>query len=454
MKSSNILKSSTAWALASQALQYGTILIVLPVGLQYMLPEEVSLWLVLLAISSGVFLMDIGLAQSLSRNIAFILAGARRLRPWGVDESRRETSVDGALLAKVLHAARTLYILLAASVFLLLSILGSLYVGSIAGNVIPIQTLVTAWITFVLGTVAGVSLRWYGTVLQGFNEYGHLYRSLAIGSLINILLSITLLLLGAGLVGLTLSYTLSLIASRLEARRCYHRLGLNIQSSWLGSNIHSFKQVVRAIWPTTWRLTAAAAGGYAIARGSIFLASFYLGLVAAAPYVLSVQVIIALQGVTMVPLLVRQSRIAALQQLNSQQEVRRLFVTSLLFSTLIFVPSAVVIALLGERLLGQLTPEATLIPPLWLTLLATAYFLEVIHASAANYFTTRNTVPFMWAAVLSGTLVVATSWIGLALFGFGIEWLIMTQVLIQLVFNNWYWPYRFVREMRKVTSHE
>jgi hypothetical protein len=62
--------------------------------------------------------------------------------------------------------------------------------------------------------------------------------------------------------------------------------------------------------------------------------------------------------------------------------------------------------------------------------------LKLSHSLAAGVIVTGNKVSFVQSALLSGTAVFLLPWIGLKHGGFGLAWLIGSQFLVQLTYNN------------------
>jgi len=62
-------------------------------------------------------------------------------------------------------------------------------------------------------------------------------------------------------------------------------------------------------------------------------------------------------------------------------------------------------------------------------------------------------VPFVGPALLSGLAVVLLSWIGVKYGRFGLAWLIGSQFVVQLAYNNWKWPWLVYQELYSTKKH-
>jgi hypothetical protein len=57
-----------------------------------------------------------------------------------------------------------------------------------------------------------------------------------------------------------------------------------------------------------------------------------------------------------------------------------------------------------------------------------------------------NTVPFVKASIISGIAIVVVSILSIKLTHLGIIALILSQGIVQLAYNNWYWPVYVIRK--------
>ena len=74
------------------------------------------------------------------------------------------------------------------------------------------------------------------------------------------------------------------------------------------------------------------------------------------------------------------------------------------------------------------------------------YVLEWNHSTFATLITLSNRVPFVKASILSGGAIVILSFLSVWLTPLGILGLILAQGMVQLAYNNWYWPQLVLQE--------
>ena len=72
--------------------------------------------------------------------------------------------------------------------------------------------------------------------------------------------------------------------------------------------------------------------------------------------------------------------------------------------------------------------------------------LEMNHSFFSTMIVIGNSVPFMWIALISGSLIALGSYLSLAYTSMGLLGLVLVQGIVQLAYNNWKWPHVVCKE--------
>tara|TARA_B100001063_G_C16493121_1_gene418344 strand:- start:126 stop:689 length:564 start_codon:yes stop_codon:yes gene_type:complete len=106
----------------------------------------------------------------------------------------------------------------------------------------------------------------------------------------------------------------------------------------------------------------------------------------------------------------------------------------------IFILGSLVFVLFGSSIL-ELIDSKILLPSLnILFIYLLVNLLETNHSLYATLITTKNEVPFVKPALISGFFIILGSYISLEYTSLGLLGLILVQGFCQLVYNNWKWP--------------
>ena len=147
------MKKDVLWGYASQFLQYGAALLVLPLLLRKLSSAELGIWYVFMTISALVTMLDMGFSPTLARNVSYVMGGARRLVRNGLEILDAPGAVDYGLLKIVIKTARKIFLLIALGAGVLLVTLGTWYITYVAHGQVDKLTVLISWAVFVIATV-------------------------------------------------------------------------------------------------------------------------------------------------------------------------------------------------------------------------------------------------------------------------------------------------------------
>lgn len=101
---------------------------------------------------------------------------------------------------------------------------------------------------------------------------------------------------------------------------------------------------------------------------------------------------------------------------------------------------------IGIPILEWLSSDLVLNIPV-LLLLSLYMFLSKHHSYYASYISNTNKVPYVKAFIASSICGVILSTILIGIVGLGVWGLILGQLFVQLLYNNWKWPYVVMKKL-------
>lgn len=436
------------WAYAAQLLNIGANVLLLPFVLRYLSAPELGLWYVFIALSAGAQLLEFGFQPTIARHASYVYSGAREILAVGVPANERSGNVDLPLLAALLDAARQIYRYVACGAAVCLWGLGSAYILSLAADAEKsLAGLILPWLVFSAGALINFYYGYYNGLLQGRGDLTAANQVVVLSRGTFVLASVPLLVLGSGLTGLACASVLSAIAGRVMSVRAFFR-DSSPETAYLRQCQGKTPQLAGTLWRSAWRLGLTQLGAFLVLRANVFVATSFMGLAAAASYGLSVQLLGVVSGLSLMLVSLQAPRMSALQVSGDNAALRRIFCTSVAVALGIFLVGGILLVTCGQFLLTMLGSNTGLLPPPWLLLLTLVMLLEVNHSVSAIYLTTRNSVPFAAAAILSGAGIVSLSIFLVRNTDLGVGGLVVAQGLVQLAYNNWKWPLEAARDLR------
>ena len=427
--------------MAAQGLSLGMWLILLPVALRYLPQHEIGLWLVFLTIASLAQLLELGFQPTIARNVAYVYAGAQNLQPAGL-LTAASGAVNGQLVANLFAASQRIYTVMAAAAAGLLWIVGTAYVVSIAPSDPSLSTSLFAWLAFSAGYVINFYYGYLNAFLQGRGDMLLSNKVLVTSRIVQLFLSAGLIACGARLLGLGIASLVSTVVGRFMAYRYLRQSSLPTVSGQTAS-AQQVNDLVKILWHNASRHGAVMVGAFLITRANILIASSRLGLVEATGFALSIQILLILQALAMLPFNLALPRLNLMRAQGRTDAMQRIFGTALAAALGLFVLAAMSLVILGKPLLAYIGSATTLPGPMVLSAFSVVFLLELNHGICGNFITTDNQVPFMKAALFTGLAITTTAWWIAP--SFGVVGFLMTIGFWQVIYNNWKWPMEAAR---------
>ncbi|MDN3632435.1 O-unit flippase-like protein [Vibrio lentus] len=427
-------KKDIIWGYLAQFLNIGSGIIILPVAIKLLSAEDMGLWYLFMAIAGFVQLLEFGIQPTISRMTSYIYAGALELLSEGLPKI--SNNIDYQLLYDLISAAKKMYLYVSVVAAFILLLLGTLYLDSFKEFK---QSQMIAWCIFSSSTVINLYFTYFNGLLSGRGNQTDSYRIIAISKLLMLIITIPLLWFDWGLLSMSVGTLASVVLSRI----LYHRTFYNSDRDDI-RELNKLKGVaenlVNTIWLSAWKLGVTSFGGFMILKVNTFVASSYLGLKVAASYGLTIQVVGLIYAVSNMLFVLSLPKMNVLQSQNKKSELKRFFVKINIYTQVMFLVGSLLLLTFGSYFLSILSPNITLLAtPILLLILAT-YQLELNHAVCATYLTTLNKVPFLNASLISGFSIFGSSVYLMNNTNLGILGLVVSQFLVQALYNNWYWP--------------
>jgi hypothetical protein len=430
----------------AQGLQYGAGLMLMPFVVTRLSAAEVGIWYVFLAAQSLAAVADFGFQPTLARFFSMAHSGVTALARDGMG-APGNGQPNISLLRSLLRAARLLYIGIATLVLVILLAAGLPYLSGLARDGgVPVETVRTAWAIFALAVSANLYFLWVPAYLLGSGRLvaNYLYLILARGGFA--LFGIVVLLAGGGLVALGAGFLASQITARVLAIVLL-RGSIAAERGAASADGEEVREVLAAIWPNASRLGLVSIGSFFITRYNVFLLSGSVGLAVSASYAICLQLLSGIASIAQLPMQASLPRIVAARLAGDLPSFRRIALAAAGFFVATFLGAAVVLIGAGDMLLRAIGSTVTLLDRPLLIAFTVVIALEGFHSLAAFVITTRNAVPFVWPALLSGAAVMLLATVAVHL-GYGVAGVIAVQGLVQLAYNNWKWPLIAYRECR------
>lgn len=442
---SHARKKNIISSYVSQFLQYGASLIVLPVVLCNIPSDELGVWYVFLTIAMFVNLLDFGFLPTVMRYISYVFSGAQELAVGGIS-ARHDARVNYKLLKTIICVVRCFYAFMALIVAISLCVVGHYYVIPIILKSENVAGLRLAWVVYAVSSCFSVYFCYYSGLLSGRGCVHEYNLSVIVGKIVYVAFCILGVALGYGVVSIAFGNAVSIIVSRYLENRFLYDDKLTFFLGGVDVDWENFWNYLILLCKSSYKLGLVSVGAFLILRVNILLSARYLDLQDVAQYGLSlqlVQVLAVLSGVlynSQLPVFHR------LRVINDHGTLLEYFSVSVVVAWCIYILGGLFVLFFGDDILLLVGSRVGLMSFNNMTILLILNLLELNHSIFANFITTKNIVPFVYPAIVSGVLIGVLSFFMLVMTNLGITGMLLVQFVVQLMYNNWKWPLVVFRE--------
>lgn len=430
--------SAVGWSLIFTAIRAGGNLLVLPLMLHKLSPEDLGLWYVFLSLGGLASLIDFGFYPTVARVTAYLWAGAEEILETGVAPIRQTGAAppepNYRLLADLVKTMQIYYLGIGFLVTALMGLFGTLWIIQKSQHLPDAHAIFWAWLLFLAGIFINIISGMWHPLLSGINQVRLNQQVFVWGLVANYLTLVIGLLLGAGLLAPVAGFFLMGAISRSAARVKFNRF---TQAQAYAAKARWSSKLLQGLWPTAWRTGIVTLGIYATLSAGTLICSAFLGLKAAASYGLSMQLVFAAVAIAASFILVKLPEIAQLHALGREAEIGRVVFPRLRWYWGVYLGLATMTILFGNYILHEWLHARTLL--LSTPLLLAVFIIGVLeghHGIFRELAVTAHRNPFATPIVSSGLLIVALSLILVP--RYGIWALVLVPGIVQLTFNNWW----------------
>lgn len=385
--------------------------------------EMVSIWLLFLTFAGYVAFLDMGINPTLSREVGFVLG-----QTVYSDEVKRKK------ITELLGGCMRIYYLLSFTILFFGTVAGLIFLKKILGATYEKYILI-AWLIFIVGASIGTIGNGIFAVLYGMGDIAteRLIRSGM--QLIGLVGTFLVILLGYGLVGLSVVWVGQSLISRLVAGIYLYR-----KYPWLRNRpLKIDKNIYKKIIPASLKWASMGFGAVLILQTDKLIIGSNLELMAITKYESVAKIVMTLIAFSLIYVNTLTNQISIKYSQNNIELIKKLIGRNVRIAMSTYIVLGIFIAIHGEAIIENwLGPD---IYPgngvLWLLLMMGA--LEVHHSTLAAATMASGKLVFTAPALISGIINIFLAII--LVNKFGLIGVALATVIAQFLTNNWYAPY-------------
>ena len=446
----NIGKKDVIWSYISLLLVQGINVILLPVILRYLNSAELGVWYTFTSLYGLAMLIDFGFQTIITRNISYLWSGAQSIKSTGFEVlGDKNVEVNIPYFIKVISAVRFIYTSMGTIIFTLFITVGTWYMISINNGEISMKTMLISWFFYMLSIVLNISFSYWNSVLKGIGAIKTYNQILIITKSTQLVLSIILLIFGLGLIGVSIAYFASVIVNRILQSIAYYNYSNETKQTKRKLKIKFDKIILKNLLPNTLRTGSLSISNYLIINFPIILSSYFLSLKVSGQFGFINQIVTLIIMLSNSYYNTYLAKLNYLRVKNKYDELIQLFKKALVTSSIFNIVAFILFVLLGNPILSIIGANYKLLNLLPLLVIIIYRFLYNIQMLFTNFLATKNLIPHHKSFLVSAIITVLLQLVLLEFVDNKLIYLLLPLILVQLLYNNWYWIWYVVKDIKK-----
>lgn len=435
MANIHIGKKDVIWSYVGSFFKVAANIILLPVVLKLLSDDELGIWYVFGSVSQIVVLLDFGFAATVARNIAYAWCGVDSLKKDSIADIQENQETNFEYFKLVMQTCKVIYTVIAGIALIFLLTAGLFYINSLD------PSNIVAWIIYSIGVAINMRYCYFTSFLLGVGAVAENNKAAIITKLVQIIVSIILLYAGYGVLGVSIAYLLSGLASRICSKIYfdnYENIKVRLNAIKSKTSWSEVKSTFKVIWHNASKDGLVTLANYLNTQANTLICSSVLGLTTTGSYGLSVQLSAIAASIAGIPFSSALPKLQEKAVKRDKQGGQKLFSGTLILFVLSFIILTSLIILLIP-VIKWLKPTLTI--DIWLLL--AVFFLALvnqIYHYCASLISTFNTLPYTKAFIVSSVVAVILSYLLTKYTGLGIWALVLAPLLVAFSYNVWKWP--------------
>lgn len=432
------LNSPTIMTWTSHVTIFAHGLLVTPLIIIIFSKDQVAVWYLLQTLVGLGLLADAGFGFTLSRAVAFFVAGVETL-PANREEYKEKLENKGQMnLEKLASLFSTSY-----RIYLILSIIFIIFFAPIGmavmWNVMSLNDhnpyLWAAYGFTVAGTFIQLQTIKWGSYMSGTRRVAELKRFGTVMGLVRIIGFTLLVVLKAGVLGLSVYVFLETLFRNIYLRKRV--------IEWFKANkvkvknrLYFDKGIFNSLWTATWRLGLTTWGNYFTVYGTSLIISQVSNTALMANFLFTQKILTFVQRISESPFSANVPGIYMLIARKKISDVKKEISKQLFLSVSLMIGGFLFIGLFGNQILSFFDIDIRFVSGMIYLVFALAIFLDSHATMQGTVYISTNHVPFLIPSLVSGALMISVGF--LVLPHYGLLGLVMVKLLVGLGMNNWY----------------
>lgn len=444
----SVSKYDAVWGYLSTAFSMCINFIMLPFILYFLSIDEVGVYYIFTSLSAVGTFFDFGFSPCFARSISYAWSGAKSIDSEGGSYSI-SNNPNYELLKKIIKTCKILYFFIAAFALVLALTFGSIYIYKLVEKLDNPGRYLVSWYVYALSIFLSLLYGYYTAFLSGIGAVRYANKAMVIGRVIQIIVCIFLLFCGLNILGVAIAYFCYGFSFRFIAKHyfdSYNNMKRTLKKITIKVTRKDITELLVKIWPNTWKEGIVTLSNYIANQGTTIICSCFFSLYETGLYSLTNQLV---QAVVSIASAMYNTFMPTLQSAysNNDRESQRNSLSAVVISyVLIFSFGMISLLIFGRPIVSFMSSEYHLDLVLLLGIGFYQFILKYRNCYC-TYFSSTNRIIYYKSYFISAIGSIVLSIIILSIVNIGIWGMLMPHILVQIIYNFWYWAFKAHKEL-------
>lgn len=439
------------WNYGASFMRVASALIILPLILKMLSPEDYGLWSIMLSIKAITELLDFGFSPTFSRAVTYVYSGAKSLRAVGFDPVVGGGDVNYSLLGSLIKAVKRFYGGVAIILLLFLGSAGLFYLEHILSGYRGDLTMARiSWYAYGALLCYQFYTYYYDSMLVGRGMIRRARQIVVLSQSLHIVVASIMLSLGYGIVSMVSGQIVSVLVNRILAYKAFYDKGT--LSDLRSASPADWITTLRNLWSTAYKSGLTGLSWIVSNRMLAAFAGLYIPLSLVGDYGLSKQVAEITYTLSVVWFVTFYPKITQHKISNNKQQLRRMYYKALIIASAVFIICLSGVLILGDTLLEFIGSRTHFISLWLLVLLMFSALFDGFTYISTSVLLAGNEVPHYKAQLITAVFTVLILFLFLHFTDFGLVAIVMVPFGSNLLYNHWKWASVVISSFKKETD--
>ncbi len=426
------------WNYGASFMRVASALIILPLILKMLSPEDYGLWSIMLSIKAITELLDFGFSPTFSRAVTYVYSGAKSIKSEGFDPVEPGGEINYSLLGGLIKAVKRFYGSVALILFIFLASAGVFYLEHILEGYGGDSSMArVSWYLYGVLLCYQFYTYYYDSMLVGRGMIMRARQIVVLSQSLHIIVASVMLTLGYGIISMVSGQILSVTINRILAYKAFYdtetkcSLKLNTPVAW--------NKILKNLWNTAYKSGLTGLSWIISNRMLAVFAGLYIPLSLVGDYGLSKQIAEITYTLSVVWFVTFYPKITQHKITGNIFQLKRMYFKSIYVGLIVFLFCIAGTLLLGDTLLNFIGSRTRLVDSWLIVALLVSALLDGLTYISTSVLLAGNEVPHYKAQLLTAMATVSLLFIFMHFTEYGLIAIVLVPLVCNLVYNHWRW---------------